>query len=181
MELHFVGKKMDVPQRVQEYAEEKLSKLERYAPMISGGQVELSIEQTRSAQDRTIVQVTLNINGTVLRAQERAAEFHIAIDRVAHTLESQARRYKAKHYRSEQRRGSKVSEALAEPPTLEEPARVVRRKQFEMKPMEPEDAIDEMELLGHDFFLFQNSATQTFNVVYRRSGGDYGLIEPEAL
>ena len=180
MELHFVGKKIDVPQRVQEYAEQKLSKLERYVPAISGAQVELSLEQTRSAQDRTVVQVTLNINGTILRAQERAAEFHLAIDRVTRSLESQAKRFKAKHCRSEQRRGGKISEALAEPPTTDEPARVVRRKQFAMKPMEPEDAIDEMELLGHDFFLFQNAATQTFNVVYRRSGGDYGLIEPEA-
>ncbi|MEE9284123.1 MAG: ribosome-associated translation inhibitor RaiA [Dehalococcoidia bacterium] len=181
MEIHLVSRNLEVQQNVRDYVQKKIAKLERYFPQASSAQVELSLENTRSAGDRAVVQVTLNCNGTLLRAQDRSADLFASIDTVSNALHRQLERYKAKLYRSENRR-RKAAESLA-PPTVEdeESVRVVRRKQFPMKPMAPEEAIDEMELLGHDFFLFMNTETQQFNVVYRRSAGDYGVIEPEAL
>ena len=184
MEIHLVSRHADIGEKVREYAHEKIARLERYLTQASSAQVELSLEKTRSAADRAVVQVTLNCNGTMLRAQDRSADFLTSIDTVSSALHRQLDRYKAKLYRSEHRR-KKATESLAPPVEDEEdeeqPVRVVRRKRFAMKPMAPEDAIEEMEFLGHNFFLFMNSDTQEYNVVYRRSTDDYGLIEPEAL
>ena len=136
----------------------------------------------KAAKDRAVVQVTLNCNGTLLRGQERAVDHFKAVDSVAGVLQRQTQRLKAKLYRAEQR-GLKASEQLAPPLSMEEEplGQVVRKKRFVMQSMSPEEAILEMELVGHGFFMFLNSKTQEHNVVYRRSGGDYGLIEPEAL
>lgn len=185
MEIQLVGRHPQLTDRVREYATKKIAKLERYLPAVTRAKVELSYEDTKSAADRALVQVTLNCNGTLLRAQERSPDFLTAIDAVSDALHRQLGRYKARLYRSEQRRRKPT--AVEEPGPVveeaaeEEPARIVRRKRFPMKPMPPEEAIDEMERLGHDFFLFMNSETGQYNVVYRREGGDYGLIEPEAL
>ncbi len=182
MEIQVVSRHPQVTEQVRAYAEKKIARLERYLPIARAAQIELSLEKTRSAADRALVQVTLSCNGAVLRAQDRSADFLTSIDAVSGALRRQIDRYKARVYRSSQRppksaRGPQPSLAPAEEP----PSQVVRSKRFPMKPMTAEDAVHEMELLGHDFFLFMNSETRQHNVVYRRSAGGYGLIEPEAL
>lgn len=181
MDIQIAGKHFHIPERLHDYAEEKVSKLDRYLPKAQLARVELRREQTKSASDRCIVEVTINGSGVVLRAQERSSDHYTAIDSAADALRRQARRFKTRV--SKRRSGGKAAEVLAPELSIdEEPVgAVVRRKRFEMKPMPAEDAIDEMELLGHSFFLFINEETGTHNVVYRRAGGDYGLIEPEAL
>ena len=181
MDIQIAGKHFHVPERLHDYAEEKVSKLDRYLPTVQAARVELRQEQTRSAADRCIVEVTISGSGTVLRAQERAGDHFVAIDAAADALRRQARRFKTRV--NKRNRGPKTSEALAPELSVEEepPGSVVRRKRFGMKPMLPEEAIDEMELLGHNFYLFINADTGTHNVVYQRSSGDYGLIEPEPL
>lgn len=185
MEMQVVVRSPEIPEKVREYAEKKLARLEHYLSLVNRAQVELSLEKTRSATDRALVQVTLNCNGSILRAQQRSADFFTSIDSAREVLYKQLKRYKAKLYRSENRPRKGFAPAATtapeEPIEESEKARIVRRKRFAMKPMTPEEAIDEMALLGHDFFLFLNSETQQYNVVYRRSAGDYGLIEPEAL
>ena len=138
----------------------------------------MSKEETK---DRAVVQITLNCNGTLSRGQERAVDHFKAIDSVAGVLQRQTQRLKAKLYSAEQR-GRKASEQLVPPLSMgEEPlGQVVRVKRFAMKAMSPEEAVLEMELVGHGCFMFLNAKTQEHNVVYRRSGGDYGLIEPDA-
>ncbi len=185
MEIQIVGKHTQITDKVRDYAEKKIARLERYLPRVTRAQVELSMEDTRAASDRAVVQATLNYGGAVLRAQHRSSDLLQSIDAVSDALHRQATRFKARLYRSEQRRRKPAAE-LAPPPVAEletegEPARVVRRKRFPMKPMTAEEALDEMELLGHSFFLFLNSETRQYNVAYKRQAGDYGLIEPEAL
>ena len=150
--------------------------------MITSAQIEISQEKTKSARDRAIVQVTLNCDGRVLRGQERAADHFSATDAVADVLQRQARKHKTKLQRKGHR-AVKAGESFAPEPTIEEepPGTIVRTKRFPMKPMTADEAVDELELLGHGFFMFLNSETQEHNVVYRRKGGDYGLIEPDAL
>ena len=182
MDIQIISKHFHPDERLEEYVRDKSQRLDRYLPTISKARIELSKEETKAAKDRAVVQVTLNCNGTLLRGQERAVDHFKAVDSVAGVLQRQTQRLKAKLYRAEQR-GLKASEQLAPPLSMEEEplGQVVRKKRFVMQSMSPEEAILEMELVGHGFFMFLNSKTQEHNVVYRRSGGDYGLIEPEAL
>ncbi len=181
MDIQIAGKNFHVPERLHDYAELKVGKLDRYLPKAQSARVEMRREKTKSASDRCIVEVTINGSGVVLRAQERSTDHFTAIDSAADALRRQARRFKTRV--SKRRSGGKAAEVLAPELSMDdEPAgSVVRHKRFAMKPMPPEEAIDEMELLGHSFFLFLNLETGTHNVVYRRAGGDYGLIEPEPL
>ena len=182
------GKNTDVSEGQRAYVEAKLGKLDRYLPNISVAEVEITREKTRSANERHVIQVTLTVNGTVLRAQEKAADFRSAVDSVADVVQRQIDRYKGKRWFSKERGPSarevaSGEEALteAEAPTEEEEGgpRIVRVKRFAMKPMSPEEAVDQMELLGHSFFVFLNQQTDQVSVLYRREDGDYGLIEPQ--
>ena len=181
MELEIAGKNMDAWDSIQEYVKKKVEKLGRYLPRIDNAKVEIREEKTKSPKDRFIVQVTLNNNGTLLRAEERAESATAAVDAVYEVLTRQIERYKGKIYK----RGRGVSpirgaaaEGVAgfEEETL---PKVVRVKHFITKAMSVEEAAKQMELLGHDFFLFVNSDSGKMNLLYRRKDGDYGLIEPE--
>jgi putative sigma-54 modulation protein len=181
MELSIKGRNVDVTDRLNDYVEKKIGKLDRYLPTISEAWVELSTEGARAAQDRQVCQVTVRANGTILRAEERSDDMFTSIDAVLDKMYRQIARYKGK--RKNRWRGSAVPmEPLpleAEEMYDEETSNIVRTKRFRMTPMGPDEAVEQMELLGHDFFVFYNADEGQVNVIYRRKDGDYGLLQPE--
>jgi putative sigma-54 modulation protein len=176
MQLIIQGKNMEVTDRLQEYIEKKVGKLDRYLPTITEARIELSVEGAKSAKDRQVAQLTVRSKGTFLRAEERTADMFASIDAIVDKMYSQIVRYKGKRYG----RGRGPGEM---PPVEEfeeeEPPRIVRTKRFQVAPMDEEEAIEQMELLGHDFFIFFNVDANGLNVIYRRKDGNYGLLEPE--
>ena len=183
MELVIKAKNMEVEGAAQEYIESKLNRLERHLPDITEVKVELVQEMTKSAGNRFVAQVTINIHGTLLRGEERASTVYAAIDNVVDVLNRQIERFKDKLYRSRRRisplRRELVAEELQEERVEESDSKIVKVKRFPVKPMTPEEAADQMELLSHDFFIFFNPEINRFSVLYRRGDGNYGLIEPE--
>ena len=181
MELSIKGKNVEVTDRLSDYVEKKIGRLDRYLPSISEVWVELSTEGARAAQDRQVCQVTVRANGTILRAEERSDDMFTSIDAVLDKMYRQIARYKGK--RKNRWRGSAVPmEPLpleAEEIYDEESSNIVRTKRFRMTPMGPDEAVEQMELLGHDFFVFYNADEGQVNVIYRRKDGDYGLLQPE--
>ena len=173
MELQITGKNIKLAPAVRSYLERKLGKLNRHLPNIIDSKVEVTEEKTKSPQQRFVVQVTINSNGTLLRGEERRQDLFTAIDKVTEIMERQIERYKGKLYDKGKGKPSKEIEDAQSPP------RVVKVKRFPIKPMSVIEAIDQMELLGHDFFLFFNADCEELNLLYRRKGGNYGLIEPE--
>ncbi|OGO01377.1 MAG: ribosomal subunit interface protein [Chloroflexi bacterium RBG_13_52_14] len=181
MELIIKGKNLEVDAAAQEYIEGKLGKLERHFPDIGEVKVELTREMTKAEDNRYIAQVTINSHGTLLRGEERASTINTSIDKVLDVLTRQVERFKDKLYRSK-RRVSPLRKEMANEPIIEEvkeESRIVKVKRFPVKPMTPEEAIDQMELLSHDFFIFFNPESNKFSVIYKRGDGYYGLIEPE--
>ena len=179
MELQITGKNVKLVPAVRKYIERKLGKLGRHLSDIIDYKVEVSEEKTKSPQQHFVVQVTINSSGTLLRGEERGQDLFTAIDKVAEVMNRQIEHYKGKLY--EKGRGSSLARGgLSEEAEEKQPvSRVVKVKQFAIKPMSVAEAIDQMELLGHDFFLFLNADTEKVNLVYRRRDGSYGLIEPE--
>ncbi len=175
MQLIIKGKNIEVSEYLRHYVEKKIGKLDRYLPTISEARVELSVESAKSAADRQVVQVTLKSRGTIIRAEERSDDIFASVDAVLDKLYRQIIRYKEKLYRRGKRRGEMPPIEYEEEP----PRRIVRRKRFQMSPMSEEEAIEQMELLGHDFFVFYNADSGEINVLYRRRDGNYGIIEPE--
>ena len=181
MQLIITGKNMHVSERTEDFVKQKLERLDRHLSQEVEGRVELAQEKTKDANQRQIVQVTLFKNGTIIRAEERAADLKVAVDAVVDKLDKQIRRYKDKQVRKRREAAEvvdAVEQAVAEGEIEFEP-RLVRSKRFMTAPMSPQEAIEQMELLGHSFFLFLNADTDSLNVVYRRSDGDYGLLEPQ--
>jgi len=179
MELQITGKNIDLSPMVRRYVERKLGKLSRHLPDIARSKVEIFKEKTKSPQQRFVAQVTIDSSGTLLRGEERGDDLFTAIDKVAAVMNRQIEHYKGKRY--DKGRGSlsvrgKFSEEVVAAQPLQ---RVVKVKRFAVKPMLVAEAIDQMELLGHDFFLFFNADTEELNLLYRRKDGNYGLIEPE--
>jgi len=183
MELVIKGKNMEVEKAAQEYIKSKLTRLERHLPDITEIKVELVQEMTKSAENRFVAQVTINSHGTLLRGEERASNVYAAIDIVVDVLNRQIERFKDKLYRSRRRitplRREEAAEELQEEKVEGKESRIVKVKRFPVKPMTPEEAVDQMELLSHDFFIFFNPESDRFAVIYRRGDGNYGLIEPE--
>lgn len=183
MQFRIHGKNMQVTDWMESYVEKKLGKLDRYLPIIDETRVELSVESTRNASDRQICQVTVHSKGTILRAEERSADMRDSIDRVVDKMHRQIARYKGKRWN--RGRGAQGAEPLGEaiPIALSEgeeelTGQIVRRKQFTVLPMDEQEAIEQMELLGHDFFIFYNVDASELNVVYRRKDGQYGILQP---
>jgi putative sigma-54 modulation protein len=172
------GRNVEVTDRLREYVESKVEKLDRYLPAITEARMELSSEQTRSAEDRQVAQLTLHIKGVLLRSEERSADMFSAVDNVMDKIKRQIDRYKSK--RRNRYRSAPVEVV---PPAFEEEeaedSRIVRTKRFRVTPMDPEEAIEQMELLGHSFFVFYNVEEGQINVVYSRRDGNYGLLQPE--
>ena len=188
MELIFKNRNSKVSDRQRTHIEEKLNKLGRYLDQISQMTVEIIEEQRRTEGIVHRVQVTLvGEHGILLRAEQRAAELYAAVDEVHDTLQRQIRRYKDKHWRRGKlrRQGGEIVETVPEmtngvtPEAEERRPRIVRTKEFEVKPMFSDEAVEQMELLGHSFFVFRDAETNKINVLYRREDGDYGLIVPD--
>lgn len=191
MEITIKTREIELNDRLRQYVEKKVQRLNRYLPNIVEARVELAMEPTRSAQQRHSAQITLFAsNGRILRAEERDADIYAAFDAVMDTIERQIERYKGKHWlqrRPRQRGRQRVLQEQAALEALEAeveaeaefPPEIKRVKRFEMVPMDEWEAIEQMELLGHDFFVFYNVNTDSINVLYRRRDGGYGLIIPE--
>ncbi|MCL4261821.1 MAG: ribosome-associated translation inhibitor RaiA [Anaerolineae bacterium] len=184
MELIVQGRNLDITTRLQNYVEKKTTRLDRYMPNLMEVRVDLSAENTRSAVDSQVAQITVRDNrGTILRAEERSNDMFAAIDAVVDKLYRQINRYRGKKQRKWRQSGN-GDEFMGEPLPLEdleeaEDAKIVRTKQFSLKPMTADEAVDQLELLGHDFFVFFNADYGMVNVVYRRHDNNYGLLQPE--
>ncbi len=173
MEIQLTGKNIGISPELKKRVERKLGKLSRHLAHIRSYKVEVAEEKTKSPSQHFVVQVTLDSNGTLLRGEERGEDLFEAIDKVAQTMDRQIERYKG---RLNRRRGS-GAKALREEES-EPRGEIVKVKRFPIKPMPLDEAIDQMELLGHDFFLFFNAESDSINLLYRRRDGGYGLIEP---
>ena len=177
MELRINGKNTEVLPTARDYIERKLGKLARHLPQIMESKVEITEEKTKSPKQHFVVQITINSKGTLLRAEHRAEDLFQAVDKTVATMQRQIEHYKGKHY-DKGRRDSLAKGGLSAEAPESQPG-LTKHKRFIVKPMPPDEAIDQMELLGHDFFLFYNIDSDGINLVYRRRDGNYGLIEPE--
>jgi putative sigma-54 modulation protein len=181
MELIIKGKNVEVTDRLRDYVEKKVGKLDRYLPSITEAWVELSTEGTKAAEDRQVCQITVRSNGTILRAEERSDDIFTSIDTVLDKMYRQIARYKGKR-KNRWRSAPAMPEPLpieVEEEEVEGPSTIARVKRFPMTPMNAEEAVEQMELLGHDFFVFYNAEEGRVNVLYRRKDGNYGLLQPE--
>ena len=190
MELIFRGKHFPISDEFRDYAGQRLAKLAHYLPAVGHAIVDVRRE-AKGSDGRFVVQVTLNANGTFLRAEERSFELIAAVDATVDALSQQVKRFKErKLYRSERRVSKEDRLPVAESEEEEEPAlppgaelvsgRVVKIKRFAMKPMTEAEAIEQMELLDHTFFLFRDADRDCLTLLYRRRDGDYGMILPES-
>jgi len=175
MRIRVSGKNIEVTNALRERVEKKLSKFEKYFNPDTEANATLTVERNRH-----IIEVTIPFNGVILRGEEATEDMYTSIDNVVEKLERQIAKYKTKLERRI-KDGSVRFENFSfnqEEDDDEEP-RIVKTKRFAMKPMPVEEAVLQMELLGHNFFMFYNADSDEVNVVYKRKDGDYGLIEPE--
>lgn len=169
MEITVRGKNIEVNPTLRQYAEKRLSKIDRHLR-----QSPLACQVTFSTErENYVVEVTIPLNGFLLRAEESARDAFSSVDNVMEKLEKQIEKYRTKLLKRDK------NETAPESKADEDTGRIVKVKHFSIKPMNPEEAAMQMELLGHDFFVFANAETSLVNVVYRRKDGNYGLIEPE--
>lgn len=179
MRLQVKGKNVEVSDSLRRYAEEKLGKLERQLKDPTQVELELAVEHNASIADDHVAEATIWTKGPTIRAREASPGFEASIDRLVDKLERQVVRYREKRSRKEAaRHGRPPQPEMPSPVSQEVESVIVKTKQFAMKPLSPEEAVLQLELVGHDFFVFENSDSGDVNVVYRRRDGDYGLIEP---
>lgn len=167
------GRHLEVTPALKSYAEEKISKFERYISDISEAVVTLSIEKYRHKAE-----VLLKVNGVLIQAESVTGEIYSSIDEVAEKLDRQVKKYKEKLLTY--RKGAQKTGETEEPPSAAafEGSRIIKNKRFELKPMSPDEASLQMELLDKDFFVFVNDLSGDMNIIYRRRDGNFGLIEP---
>lgn len=174
MEILVTGKNIEVTSALRNVVEKKLSKLDKYFNPEVKANVTLSVQKNSQ-----IVEVTIPFNGVILRGEEKNIDMYASIDLVVDKLEGQIRKQKTKL----QRRNHGTSLRFQSIPDVDEDAneepKIVRTKKFAIKPMSAEEAVLQMELLGHNFFVFESAEDEEVNVVYKRKDGNYGLIEPE--
>jgi putative sigma-54 modulation protein len=175
MQMIVKGRRMDVTPAIREYAEEKIGRVIKILEsQVMSAEVELYTERNRSIEKGQVAEVTVHTKGHVIRAKEAASDLFAAIDLVSEKLESQVRKFKTKTV-DRHTKGAPVHVVTPMPEENEEPV-IVKTKTLATKPMSTEEAILQMELLGHDFFVFRSEDTEGTNVLYRRNDGDYGLI-----
>jgi len=176
MEVIFAGKNhVEVTPALREYVNERLRKVEKHFDHVRSAEVFQS--KQRNWQ---IIEVTLHADGLIIRAKQRAKDVFASIDAVVDKLDRQIKHYKERLIDRSRTPGNKrrAAETALTPERETPPAKIVKTKRFPVKPMTPEEAALQMELLGHDFFVFTNSETEQLNVLYKRLDEDYGLIEP---
>jgi putative sigma-54 modulation protein len=169
MQIFLTGRNLEVTEALRRYAEEKVGRLQRYLERITSAHIVLSVEKYRQ-----VAEVTLRVRDLTIRGEQSSEDLYASIDVVVEKLERQVQKYKGKIQAHAGRSGRPQGDLA---PREEEP-RVVKTKRFAIKPMSLDEAILQMDLLGHDFFVFRNAETDEVNVLYRRHEGNYGLIEP---
>ena len=174
MRITISGKNIDITEGLRTAVEDKLSKLERYFTPQTDIVVTLSVEKERQK-----IEVTIPVKGNIIRSEQVSNDMYVSIDLVEEIIERQLKKYKNKIVDQQQAPGNFQQEFIEKEVEDDEEIKIIRTKRFGMKPMYPEDACIQMELLGHNFFVFQNAETEEVNVVYKRKGNTYGLIEPE--
>ena len=177
MRIIISGKNIDITDGLRQAVEDNLSKLERYFTPETDIIVTLSIEKERQK-----IEVTIPVKGNIIRSEQVSNDMYVSIDLVEEVIERQLKKYKNKIIDQKQSAPSLQNfqkEYIEKEIEDDEDVKIIRTKRFGMKPMYPEDACVQMELLGHNFFVFQNAETEEVNVVYKRKGNTYGLIEPE--
>jgi len=177
MKLQIFTRNIELTEPIQAYANKKVNRLSRYLPLITEAKLEISREDTKLPTQRFVAQITIDSKGTLIRAQERAGDINSVIDNVTTAVAQRVKRFKGKLYH---KRGTSVvrhQEVAVEEEKPQAAKKVVKTKHFLVKPMSIEEAITQMELLGHDFFLFINADTDKLNLLYCRKDGNYGLIE----
>lgn len=186
MNLQVKGRNIAVTDALRSYVDEKLAKLGKHLNSASTMEVELFCEKNPSIADNQVAEATIFTKGPVLRAKGASADMYASIDLVADKLSRQVKKYRSKLVSHDSRvRGSIPPEAVMQAPEPveeeEEEAgpQIVKLKSFDIKPMSAEEAALQLELIGHDFFVFRNSESNDTSVIYRRRDGNYGLIEPK--
>ena len=174
MKFIITGKNIEVTAGLRSAVEEKIGKLDKYFSEEVTANVTLSVEKERQK-----IEVTIPIKGNIIRAEEVSNDMYVSIDLVEEIIERQMRRYKTRLVNAKQA-AAEFSKIYIEDDYEDEPdVKIVRTKKFGVKPMNPEEACVQMELLQHNFYVFLNSETDEVNVVYKRKNNTYGLIEPE--
>jgi len=178
MKIIFKGKHIEVTDAMRNYIEKRLSKIERHFDHILEVIVTLSVEKNRQ-----IVEATLQASRALIRAEEETDDMYTSIDKVVDKLERQIQKYKEKYFQKPhpgiEKKGLANKEVNVEDSESDKIARIVKTKRFAIKPMSVEEAAMQMDLLGHNFFVFANDNTNEVNVLYKRKDGNFGLIEPE--
>ena len=174
MKFIIIGKNIDVTEGLKSAIKDKIGKLEKYFTPETEAHVTLSVEKERQK-----IEVTIPVKGSVIRSEQISNDMYVSIDLVEEIIERQLKKYKNKLIEKQQNNGYFKQEFMDKDYMEEEEIRIVRTKKFDIKPMYPEDACVQMELTGHNFFVFFNAETDQVNVVYKRKGNTYGLIEPE--
>ena len=174
MKFIIIGRNIDITEGLKSAVQEKLGKLERYFTPETEIHVTLSVEK-----DRQKIEVTIPVKGNIIRSEQVSSDMYVSIDLVEEVIERQLRKYKTKIVNQQQAGGNFQKEFVEDEFLEDEEVNIIRTKKFGIKPMYPEDACAQMELLGHNFYVFRNAETDEVNVVYKRKGNTYGLIEPE--
>ena len=180
MRLQVKGKNVEVTPALKGYAQEKLGKLERHLSDSARLELELAVEKNPSIAANQIAEATVWTKGPTLRAREASEDMRASIDQLTEKLVRQVRHYRDKRSYRGARNHVPVDEGAPALPDDQLDEQIVKTKQFPDKPMSPEEAVLQLELIGHDFFVFRHADSGEVNVVYRRKDGGYGLIEPGA-
>ena len=174
MRFIITGRNIDVTDGLRSAVEEKLGKLDRFFAPETEVNVTLSVEKERQK-----IEVTIPVKGNIIRSEQVSSDMYVSIDLVEEVIERQLRKYKNKIVDKQQAAANFQKAYLDKDYDEDEEVKIIRTKKFGIKPMYPEDACVQMELLGHNFFVFLNAETEEVNVVYKRKGNTFGLIEPE--
>ncbi|MEG1847091.1 MAG: ribosome-associated translation inhibitor RaiA [Lachnospiraceae bacterium] len=174
MKFIISGKNIEVTEGLRSAVQDKIGKLEKYFTSETEAHVTLSVEK-----DRQKIEVTIPVKGNIIRSEQVSNDMYVSIDLVEEIIERQLKKYKNKLIEQKQGNGFFKQEFIDKDYMDEEEVRIIRTKRFDIKPMYAEDACIQMELLGHNFYVFMNAETELVSVVYKRKGNTYGLIEPE--
>lgn len=174
MKFIIIGKNIDVTEGLKTAVEDKIGKLEKFFTEDTEVHVTLSVEK-----DRQKIEVTIPMKGNIIRSEQVSSDMYVSIDLVEEIIERQLKKYKNKLVDKQQTAAFLRQEFVEKDYMDDEEVQIIRTKKFDIKPMYPEDACVQMELLGHNFYVFCNAETDQVNVVYKRKGNTYGLIEPE--
>jgi putative sigma-54 modulation protein len=178
MRLQVKGRNLEVSEQIRKYAEDKLGKLDKLVKDPTRVELELAVEKNPSISDNHVAEATVWTKGPVLRARESSGDMKASIDQLVSKLERQVKRYREKRRVAPRRHAPQPTET--ELPEIDDTAvAITKTKQFTVNPMTPDEAVLQLELVGHDFFVFRNAESNGINVVYRRRDGRYGLIEPQ--